>query len=80
MGKKGWKFSLAEPMDHFTFTVEGGLFRNTFLTYLVHHKVPFMYKGDSNVLIQNKELRDSEIQVRNLSFLVLVWNACQSIQ
>lgn len=37
-----------------------------------------MYKGDSNVLIQNKKLKDSGIQTRNLSFLI--WNASQSVQ
>lgn len=62
----------AYRLFHSIFTVEYGLFRNTFLTNLVHPKLPFMYKGDSNVLIQNKELRDSETPVRNLSFLVSV--------
>lgn len=60
-----------EPTDYFISPSQykTAFFRNTFLSYFVHPKLPFMYKEDSNVLIQNKELRDSEIQVKNLSFL-----------
>lgn len=69
--QKRWKNARIYISFHLH-TSEDGLFSDIFLTYLVHPKPLFAYKGDSNVLIQNIELRDSEIHIRNISFLVAV--------